>query len=156
LTPADLDAALARVERVLLDTSALIAFHSRHEAVHPLAKHLLGRIEDAGDPLRGYVSVVTAAELLIRPHRIGIEQFTYMHTFLTQFPNLTVLPMDLVVATQAATIRSTTGLRLPDAIVVASGLLAGCEGIVCNDEAWARKLRPLFPLFRWVYLGDSG
>ena len=153
MTAATLDQALAGAERVLLDTSALIAFHSRAEAGHPLARQLLARIEASDDPLRGCLSVVSAAELLVRPHRTGVEQFTHMHTFLTQFPNLTVLPMDVVVAAQAAAIRSTTGLRLPDAIVVASGLLSGCEAIVSNDEAWGRKLQPMSPAFRWVYLG---
>lgn len=149
-----LDKALGAAERVLVDSSALIAYHSRLEAAHAASKHLLGRIEDNDDPLRGYFSVISACELLIRPHRAGAEEFTFMHTFLTGFPNLSPLPMDLAVVTQAATIRSISGLRLPDAIVIASGLLAGCEVIVSNDEKWKRKLEPLFRDFAWVYLGD--
>lgn len=35
-----LDDALRGVERVLLDTSTLLAFHSHHEAAHSLATHL--------------------------------------------------------------------------------------------------------------------
>ena len=77
-----------------------------------------------------------------------------MHAFLTSFPHLTVLPVDLTVAVQAATIRATTGLGLPDAIVVASGLLAGCEAIVTNDEQWHRRLAPLFRQFRFIYLSS--
>jgi len=76
-----------------------------------------------------------------------------MHTFLTTFPNLTILPADLTVALQAATLRATTGIRLPDALVVASGMLAGCEAIVSNDEQWRRKLALLFRQFQWIYLG---
>lgn len=149
-----LDRALERVERVLVDSSALITYHSPLEATHPLAKLLLGRIEDDGDPLHGYFSVVSAAELLIRPHRAGVAEFTFMHAFLNEFPHLTALPVDMTVATQAATIRSITGLPLPDAIIVASALLAGCEAVITNDEKWKRKLDPLFRGFTWVYLGD--
>ncbi len=154
MTAQALDRALGEVERVLVDTSGLIAYHNPSESVHPLAKHLLGRIKDDGDPLRGYFSVMSASEILIRPHRTGVSEFTFMYTFLTSFPNLTALLMDMTVATQAATIRSITGLRLPDAIVVASGLLAGCQAIITNDEKWKRKLEPLFRGFTWVYLGD--
>ena len=151
---ADLDAALGDSERVLLDSSALIAFHSEREPAHPLARHLLGRIERQDQPLQGYYSVVTAAELLIRPLRAGSAPFTFMHTFLLTFPNLTALPVDLHVAVEAATLRAATGLRLPDALVVASSLLAGCEAIVSNDAQWLRRLAPLFREFRWICLSD--
>lgn len=151
---AALDAALGDVTRVLLDSSALIAYHSRHESAHALMIHLMRRIERDDDVFRGYFSVVSAAELLIRPHRAGLAEFTFMHAFLTAFPNLTSLPMDLTVATQAATIRAISSVALPDAIVIASGFLAGCEAIVTNDAAWKRRLQPLFREFRWIDLGD--
>ncbi len=154
MTVAALDKAIGNAERVLLDSSALIAYHSHLERAHPLAKHLLNRIEDNSDSLRGFFSVVSAAELLIRPHRAGPAEFTFMHTFLTGFPNLTALPMDLPVATQAATIRSIAGLRLPDAILIASGLLTGCEVIISNDENWKCRLEPLFRDFVLVDLGE--
>lgn len=151
---ADLDRALAEIERLMLDTSALIAFHNEGEHVHALCKHLFSRIEQPDDPLHGFYSVISAAELLVRPMRVGPAQHAYMHAFLTSFPNLTVLPVDLTVAIQAATVRASTNLRLPDALIVASGLLAGCQAIVSNDDAWRRRMAPLFPQFRWVYLAD--
>ncbi len=154
MTSAALDRALGDAHRILLDTSALIGYHSSAEVVHPLTRHLLGRIEDESDPLTGFFSVVSAAELLVRPYRRGTPELTLMHTFLTGFPNLTVLPIDLTVATQAATLRAITGIRMPDAMILASGLLAGCEAIVGNDEQWKRKLEPLFGQFNWVYLAD--
>lgn len=150
----DLDAALGDSERALLDSSTLIAFHSPAEETHFLAEHLMRRISDESDPLCGYYSVVSAAELLIRPIRTGVEQFTFMHTFLTQFPHFTALPMDLTVAVQAATLRASMGIPLPDAVIIASGLLAGCELIVTNDERWKNRGASLFRQFRWVYLQD--
>jgi len=102
----DLDAALGPVERVLLDTSALIAFHSPQEQVHPLADYVLRRIESDADPLRGYYSAVSASEILIRPLRTSLADFTGMQSFLTNYPHLTVLPADLTVAAQAANVRA--------------------------------------------------
>ena len=154
MSAARLDAALGPAERVLLDTSALIAYHQPAEAAHALAKHVLMRMADDADPLVGYYSMVTAAELLIRPIRSGAAELSFMHDFLTGSPALRGLVMDLAVAQQAATLRAATGLRLPDAIVVASGLLAGCEAIITNDEQWRRRLESHFRRFRWIYLGD--
>jgi predicted nucleic acid-binding protein len=154
MSASELDADLDGIARVMLDSSALIAYHAPGEPVHPLAVHLLRRIESDGDSLRGYYSVISASELLIRPIRAGTAEFTFMHTFLTNFPSLTSLPVDLPVATQAATLRAMTGIRLPDALVIAAGLLSGCEAIVSNDEDWRRRIAPLFRAFRWIYLGD--
>lgn len=150
----DLDRALGSSERILLDSSALIAYHSPHERTHMLAEHLMGRIERESDPVRASISVVSVTELLVRPIRTGQVQFTFMHTFLTGYPNLTVLPMDMIVAVQAATLRASMGLALPDAVVIASGLLAGCDAIVSNDARWKQRGAAQFPQFRWVYLGD--
>ncbi|MBI4320382.1 MAG: PIN domain-containing protein, partial [Chloroflexi bacterium] len=138
----------------MLDSSALLAYLNRTETAHPLAKHLMRRIEDNGDPLHGHFSVVSASELLVRPYRVSTADFTFMHKFLTSFPNLTALPIDLAVASSAAIVRAITNLRLPDAIIVASGLMSNCEVIISNDEAWKRKLQPLFQEFNWLYLGD--
>jgi hypothetical protein len=150
----DLDRALGVAERILLDSSTLVAFHSPHEATYALADHLLGRVERETDPMRGYISVVSVTELLIRPIRTGHAQFTFMHEFLTGYPNLTVLPMDAVVAVQAATLRASMRLSLPDAVVIGSGMLAGCEAIVSNDVRWKQRGASLFPQFRWIYLSD--
>ena len=149
---ASLDQALGDAQRVFLDTSACIAYHSIAEAVHPLARHLFQRIADPADRLSGYLSVVSAAELLIRPIRSGGADLTYMHAFLRGFPNLQVLPVDLDVALQAANIRALTRLSMPDAILTASALLSGCEAIISNDRDWHQRLQPYFAQFRWLYL----
>lgn len=154
MATADLDAALGGAERVLLDTSTLIAFHNRRELVHPLAVHVLARIGSDGDPLVGYYSVISAAELLVRPLRARPAEHAFMHTFLMGFPHLGVLPVDLPVAMQAATLRAGTNVRPPDALVIASAMLAGCEAIVSNDEEWRRRLSALFREFRWLYLAE--
>lgn len=154
MASSDLDAALGDAARVLLDTSTLIAFHSPHERVHGLADHLMRRIESEGDSLRGYYSAISAAELLIRPIRSGVERFAHMHAFLTGYPHLTVLPADLVVAAQAANIRAFTRIGIADAFIIATGLACGCEAIVSNDERWTRQMEPLFSQFNWICLSD--
>lgn len=154
MSVAELDAAIGDAARALLDSSTLIAFHSPVEEAHEVAEHLLQRVASDADPLRGYYSVVSAVELLVRPLRTGVERFTFMHTFLSQFPNLTPLPMDLTVSVQAASLRAAMGVPLPDAVILASGMLAGCEVIVTNDARWKKRGEPIFRQFRWIYLQD--
>lgn len=149
----DLDAALGPVERVLLDTSTLIAFHSPHERVHALADHVMRRIERDDDPLHAYYSVVSAGELLVRPIRTSAERFSHMQAFLTGYPHMSVLTADLAIAAQAASVRAMTRAKLADAFIIATGLLSGCEAIVHNDERW-KGLAALLPEFRWIYLTD--
>jgi predicted nucleic acid-binding protein len=154
MTADDIDRALGDAERLLFDSSALIAFHNPNEATHAVADHLLRRVERETDPVRGYISVVSVSELLIRPLRTSRADFTFMHDFLTSYPNLTILPMDVVLAVQTATLRASMRLSLPDAVVVAAGMLAGCDAIVSDDARWAARGAPLFPQFRWIYLAD--
>ena len=154
MTLLSLDVALGSAERVLIDSSTIIAFHEQLELAHPLAVHTLERIADEYDALRGYCSVISVSELLIRPIRTSRQAYAYMHDFLTTYPNLTILPVDLAVSLEAATLRSATGSRLPDALIVATGLLAGCEVIITNDARWKARFAPLFPQFGWLYLGD--
>lgn len=152
MNAAALDSELGDAQRVFLDTSVCIAYHSTAELAHPAASHLFQRIADPDDRLGGYLSVISAAELLIRPIRAGGADLTYMHAFLRGFPNLRVLPADLDVALQAANIRAVARLAMPDAIVTASALLSGCEAVVSNDREWQRRLQGHFPQFRWIYL----
>lgn len=154
MPPAQLDAVIGDRERVLLDSSVVIAFYTPQESAHSLAAHVVGRIEANRDLLRGYVSVVTATEVLVRPLRGQPTESTFMHRFLEQFANLTLLTVDLSVAIQAATLRAVARLSTPDALIIASGLLAGCEVLLSNDANWKQRLEPLFPQFQWLYLGD--
>jgi predicted nucleic acid-binding protein len=150
---AGLDAAMGDAERAFIDTSVCIAFHSPVEVVHPLARHLMRRIERADDPLSGYLSVVSAAELLVRPIRGASADLLTMHAFLRNLPNLHIIDVDFEVAHQAARIRALRRVALPDALIVATAILSGCEAIVTNDAQWSRRLGPLFPQFTWIHLG---
>jgi predicted nucleic acid-binding protein len=150
---AELDRLIGDAHRAFLDTSACVAYHSGGEIIHPLARHVVRRISSDDDPLVGYISVVTAAELLVRPMRGAAADLSLMHQFLRGIPHFQILDVDFEIAQQAATIRAVTRLRLPDALLVGTALLSGCEVIITNDEVWVRRLRPLFGQFTWIYLG---
>jgi predicted nucleic acid-binding protein len=150
---AELENALSDARRANVDTSTCIALHSTTEHAHPLARHLFERIADDADPLVGYISVVSAAEMLIRPIRAADHRLQLVTEFLRTFPNLYMVDTDFEIAHQAANIRAITRLALPDSLIVGTAILAACEVIVTNDERWSRRVAPLYPQFRWIYLG---
>jgi predicted nucleic acid-binding protein len=148
-----LEVTLANTRRVFLDTSVCIAYHSTGELAHPLARHILHRMADESDPLVGYLSMVSVAELLVRPLRDASSDLGLIHAFLRGIWDLRLVDVDFQIAQQAANVRALTRLPTPDALIIGTALLAGCEAIVTNDERWARRLGPLYPQFTWVYLG---
>lgn len=77
-----------------------------------------------------------------------------MTSWLREFPHFSALDVTLDVALQAANLRASAGLKAADALIVASGMLAGCEAFVTNDKRWRDRLKPRFPVFSWIYLSD--
>jgi|SRR5687768_5944842 len=150
---ADLDAALGDARRAYVDTSTCIAYHSTTEHAHAAARHLFGRIADDADPLIGYISIVSASEMLVRPIRAADHRLRLVTKFLREFPSLTMVNADFEIAHQAANIRAVTRLALPDSLIIGTAILTACEVIVTNDERWSRRVAPLYPQFRWIYLG---
>ena len=151
---AGLDRALGDARRVFIDTSTVLAYHSTSELAHPPARHLFERIANDADSLNAYLSMVSVSELLVRPIRVADHRLALMHQFLRTYPNLRLLDADFEIALQAANIRALTRLALPDALIIATAILSACEAIVTNDERWSRRLAPLYPQFRWIYLGE--
>src|SRR6476661_10417232 len=118
MNAAELDRAIGDAHRAFIDTSTCIAYHSTAELAYPVASHLFERISDDDDPLRAYISVVSVAELLVRPIRAGDARLTRMHGFLQSFPNLHIVDADFGIAHQAANIRAVARLALPDALLI--------------------------------------
>jgi predicted nucleic acid-binding protein len=85
------------------------------------------------------VSTVTEAELRVLPEKqrdsAALER---IDDFLSE-DGMVVIGVDRRIARRAAAVRATTpGIRLPDAIIIATALETGCEAVVGNDHAWAK------------------
>ena len=119
---------------------------------YPLAKHLLGRIEQELDPLEAWCSTATLMELLVRPTIAGPRVANAMLTSLTQFPHLHLAPVDEAVAVQAAEVRARDKIAPADALIVATGLVLHCEVIISNDDAWQRRLSTRYAQIQFLYL----
>ena len=154
MSTATLDRALDGVGVATVDSSVWLAFLTTHDETHHLARHLFGRVASEGDRLRAELSVVTVTESMVRPARSGPYEVGRMRAYLSGFPNLSLVPIDMEIATAAAIVRAQSNLRTPDALIIASALVRGTHAVVTNDDAWASRLAAIYPAIRWVRLYD--
>lgn len=149
-----LERALSPGERMLVDASAFLAYLERNEAVSPVAQHLVDEFLASGrNP--AIVSMVTAMEVLVKPLRLGLgPRYRHLVDFLTAQPHLTPFPVDLAVAQEAASLRATYGFATPDALVIASGIVAQVRFLVTNDGRWKTRLAPIAGRIEVCYLAD--
>lgn len=134
-----------------LDTSILIAHLSAEERVSPLAREL---VEDlmGGGRNEGVVSAVSVGEILVRATRDGSARSVAFEVM--DLPGLTIRSVDLLVAAEAARVRGLTGLSLPDAIVIATGVLTSSSILVTNDRRLAVAAPQVVPEMQVCLLSD--
>jgi PIN domain nuclease of toxin-antitoxin system len=151
LSLANLEEAIPRGDRILLDASALIGYLSGGEDVTPIMQHIMTWVRS--DRNEAIVSVVSVMEILVRPLRVGTpSDYQTIMDFLTYFPHLSPTPLDLSMAMEAAALRARYGFSPPDALTIATGLLTQSVHLVTNDEEWIRKLRLLASRTKVCYL----
>ncbi len=100
------------------------------------------------------MSAVSLAELMVGPSRTGASAIATMEGFFRFFAEMHVVPLDENVARAAARIRATTGLALPDAVVVATAIEHEAAIIVTNDARWPRALAASSVPIAVCLLGD--
>lgn len=127
----------------MVDSSAVLAYLDGGELASGAATEVIdGLIRSGRNP--GMISSVTVTETLVRPFRSSAATAVGpVEAFLTQFPNLVVVPVDYAVAREAARVRGATGLSTADSLVVATALIKRADVLVGNDDRWRSALAQL-------------
>jgi predicted nucleic acid-binding protein len=116
-----------------VDTMLFVYHFEEHPQFGPGATRLLHAAEH--DRLRLVTSVLTLMEVLVVPKREGQEQLCHRYRELfASFPRLTVLSIDPAIAEVASDLRATYTLRTPDALHLATAIVAGAEAFVTEDR----------------------
>jgi len=119
---------------VVIDTSVIIAFLSPHDAHHKGAIAALARKRTADLVLPATVY----AEILVGPHRRGKAAVSKVEAFVSDF-GMQVESIDTDIARRAAILRSRhKGLKLPDALVLATGDILGASAVLTADTSWSK------------------
>jgi predicted nucleic acid-binding protein len=126
---------LAGVSRLFLDTAPVIYFVERNPHFVNLVDPIFERLETDITPV---VSPITLAECLIHPLRLGLADLEQAFVNILQQEEVIFMDVNSSVAREAARIRVRYNLQLPDALQVASALIAKCQAFLTNDEALKR------------------
>jgi len=84
--------------------------------------------------LKAITSTVTVIECLTKP--LKKDDFPLVARYklaFRNFPNLEVIPLSMEVAEEAASIRARYGLKTPDSIQIAVGVLGNVRAFITND-----------------------
>lgn len=124
--------ALSAISSIALDSNVLIYHLEGLQPYAELTTALIARL--ASGELQAGISAVSVVELLVGPHRQGARRKVQAaREFVEELPNTVIVPVDLVVADAAAPLRA-RGLRMPDALILASALVAGADAVLTNDR----------------------
>ena len=139
--------------RVAVDTSAVIAYLEGGEPASAAAAWLFdGRIAQSRNS--GVISAITVAEILVGPMRLGPASVAVADGFLGFFGEIEVAPVSHPIARSAAGIRASSGLGLPDSIVLATAIEREAGVVVTNDRRWVATARRLNLPLVICLLGD--
>jgi predicted nucleic acid-binding protein len=114
----------------LLDTSIVIGALNRDDALHRTASQAV-RVERERHALA--ISALTYAEILVGPLRAGGRAVEVVERFAAQ---VQVVELSADIARLAAELRAGRGLKLPAAVIVATGLRLGADVILTADARW--------------------
>ncbi len=119
--------------RILFDTVGLIYYFEEHHKYGKQAEELVRLVEKG--KVSALASTLLFTELLVMPYRQGrAEMARQLIAELEAFPNLEILPVDVLVASEAARLRATYGLKTPDALHAATALTAQVDLFITNDH----------------------
>ena len=122
---------------VVLDTSVVIAFREPADAHHAAAVVAFRRHQ--GDEL--VLPASAYAEALVGPSRRGPAALASFDRFIADLA-VRIEPLTSEIARQAARLRSRhVALRLPDALILATGDVLGAGTILTADAAWPKVSR---------------
>jgi len=121
---------LKQAKLVGLDTNIFVYQFAKHPDFFTPTRRLFQLLEQSH--LKGVTSIITLTEILALP--APQEILTEIEETFFSTPNLNILDVDGNIAKEAASIRRDYRYRSPDAIQLATALLAKADRFITNDK----------------------
>jgi predicted nucleic acid-binding protein len=129
---------------LLIDSSVVLAYLAGGEAGSPRAEELFDAFVATGrNPAS--LSMVTVAEILVRPFQRSPAAVATAEAFLQHFADMRLVPVSYDVAREGARLRASTALPMPDALIVATAVVVGADLLVTEDRTWRPRLSNVAP-----------
>jgi predicted nucleic acid-binding protein len=133
--------ALRGHERILIDSGIWIYHFEQHAEFGTAASAVIEAMEEGA--FRGIASELTLLELTVKPLQLGRQDIADEYeVLLSYFPNLELEPISRDILLGAAALRARHRLRIPDAILLSTGVHSGASAAVTNDDAWVGAAPP--------------
>jgi predicted nucleic acid-binding protein len=124
---------LRQFRRIGIDTNILISVFAQENLGEKIIP-IIDAVANKGTH-EFVASVLTFSECAVLPYREGNWAALDQVKLMFQMPNLTVYPMDEVVAEEAARIRGVYNLKMPDAIIAATAVVHKADVLLTNDHS---------------------
>jgi predicted nucleic acid-binding protein len=137
-------------DRLYLDTNIIVVAIEQGNPWMEQLKELFQAIDERR--IHAFTSELTLAEAIAKPFAVGAADLILTYeTLLAPESAITVVPIDRAILRTAAELQGRLGVKLADAIHLATALQSTCDFVVTNDERLGRKM----PLqVRWLSLAD--
>ena len=123
---------------IVIDTNVFLNVKNREQPYFNYSKSLLDSVDDGLN--KAFLSTVVIAEICsgyYLTREIEEKEEFLLHVLSSQ--NYEVVDVNVSIADEAARIRSDTGLKLPDAIIAATGIIEKAKYVVTNDTDSFKK-----------------
>lgn len=119
---------------IVLDAGVVVGIGSAEDSFHRSSRAAVTRARHRR--IRLVLPVTAYSEALVHPVRQGRDAVDAVERFVSDVP-LHLHPIDVEIARLAARLREVHhALRLPDALVIATGLAMGADEVITTDARW--------------------
>ncbi len=128
---------LNNISKVFLDTAPLIYYIEGSTNFFSIVDVFFQGLKSRNIP--AIVSPITLAECLVMPVKLNQAQIQKNFIdFLTNNREIEMVCIDSEIAVKASELRSIYGLKLPDALQIATAILSQCDAFLTNDAGLKR------------------
>jgi predicted nucleic acid-binding protein len=132
-----LETDLARHNNVGIDTAPFIYLWESNPRYHHLSKALFEFLKQPH--IMGVTSIITLIEVCVYPQNKGRADLVQAYErALLNSQQIQLLPVDINIARQAIILRSKYKIHVPDALQIATAIVAGSTAFATNDRRLAQ------------------